>query len=86
MSLKIKMPSNKSTLVSDAKQIDDWVSNRNGKDIEKANGTITTNEQLKRTTLVMDENLFNEMKVYCAQNKIKMKDFLNEAINLRLKS
>ena len=86
MSLKIKMPSNKSTLVSDAKQIDDWVNDRNGKDIEKSSELITPNEQLKRTTLVMDENLFNEMKVYCAQNKIKMKDFLNEAINLRLKS
>lgn len=86
MSLKIKMPSNKSTLVNDSKQIDEWVNDRNGKDIEKANETITSTEQLKRTTLVMDENLFNEMKVYCAQNKIKMKDFLNEAINLRLKS
>lgn len=86
MSLKIKMPSNKSTLVGDTKQIDEWVSDRNGKDIEKTSEIISPNEQLKRTTLVMDENLFNEMKVYCAQNKIKMKDFLNEAISLRLKS
>ena len=33
----------------------------------------------------MDETVFDEMKIYCAKNKIKMKDFLNEASIERLK-
>lgn len=86
MTINIKMP-NKN--IADEEHLDSkinqWVSDRHGKDVENVSSK-SINQAVKRTTLVMDETIFDEMKIYCAKNKIKMKDFLNEAIIERLKA
>ena len=85
MAINIKMPK---TNISDEdlhdSKVDQWVNDRHGKDIEKVSPKSIT-QSPKRTTLVMDETVFDEMKIYCAKNKIKMKDFLFVVIIERIK-
>jgi hypothetical protein len=38
----------------------------------------------KRTTIFLDDNVFVELKVYCAKNNISIKEFLCDAINEKL--
>ena len=56
--------------------------------LSKATGNKAV-KQDARTLLKLNKKatraVFDEMKIYCAKNKIKMKDFLNEAIIERLK-
>ena len=40
---------------------------------------------MKRLTFDIDLDLFYELKVYCAKNKITMKDFISNLIRQKLK-
>ena len=41
---------------------------------------------MKRLTFDIDQDLFYELKIYCAKNKITMKDFITNLIKEKLKN
>jgi len=45
----------------------------------------TSGERLQHITTRIPERLIVEMKVYCAKNRVKMQDFITEAIQEKLK-
>lgn len=40
---------------------------------------------MKRLTFDIDQDLFYEIKIYCAKNKISIKDFITNLIKEKLK-
>lgn len=38
----------------------------------------------KRTTILIDDNVFKKLKICCAENGISIKEFITNAINEKL--
>lgn len=62
--------SQKPSSIEDSKIIDDWVLADNHK---QSHANIVNN---KRFTIVMPEDLYRRLKIKCARNDLKLKDFI----------
>lgn len=70
--------SQKPSSIEDSKVIDDWVAQDNDKpsQIEIVN--------VKRFTIVMPESLYKKLKVKCAKNSLKLKDYIIHTLESNL--
>lgn len=70
--------SKRPTSIEDSKIIDDWVLADNN----KPSHINTLNE--KRFTIVMPEELYRKLKVKCAKNDLRLKDFIINSLENNL--
>ncbi len=70
--------SKKPSSIEDSKLIDEWVSADSPKSFQKQ----TFNE--KRFTIVMPEELYRKLKIKCAKNDLKLKDFIIDSLEKNL--
>mgnify|MGYP000908620984 FL=1 len=59
--------------------IDKWVENRDNKVVVSKSENVSE-EPIKRFTVLMPESMHQELKNYCAQHGISLKDFVIQAI------
>ena len=59
--------------------IDKWVENRDNKVVVSKSENVSE-EPIKRFTVLMPESMHQELKIYCAQQSISLKDFVIQAI------
>ncbi len=70
--------SKKPSSIEDSKIIDDWVSADSHKSFQKQ----IVNE--KRFTIVIPEELYRKLKIKCAKNDLKLKDFIIDSLEKNL--
>ena len=59
--------------------INKWVENRDNKVVVSKSENVSE-EPIKRFTVLMPESMHQELKIYCAQHSISLKDFVIQAI------
>ena len=74
--MAIKRPEPKTGDVS----VDKWVESRSVEEPEVARPAHSAGEQDKRFTVIVPESLHQEMKVFCVQRNISLKDFVIRAV------
>lgn len=52
--------------------------------LTKTGGGTMAEVKNKRTTIVMDANIYKQAKLHCTRNGISIKDFMNDAIQKKL--
>lgn len=70
--------SKKPSSIEDSKLIDEWVSADSPKSFQKQ----VLYE--KRFTIVMPEELYRKLKIKCAKNDLKLKDFIIDSLEKNL--
>lgn len=70
--------SKKPSSIEDSKLIDEWVSADSPKSFQKQ----ALHE--KRFTIVMPEELYRKLKIKCAKNDLKLKDFIIDSLEKNL--
>lgn len=64
-----------------AKSANEWVKSRNGNLSVEEEKTV---EAIKRFTVLMPESLHQELKVFCVQRGVSLKDFVVEAVEEKM--
>ena len=72
--------SKKPDSIEDSKAIDDWV--LAGENKSQTTNSIPVVE--KRFTIVLPEELYRNLKIKCAKNDLKLKDFIINALEKNL--